>query len=102
MTKAPRKSRRKSKPQRESPRRSLENAMALSDKKKHQELAAEANRQQQKARGRKGKKGLVVYVDPPVTTAIRRLAAENGMTVQELCRYALNLLFMKHAVQTRA
>jgi len=46
---------------------------------------------------RVGRKGIVIYVEPEVATAIHRLAAsfENG-TVQTLGEHALRLLFAKY------
>lgn len=45
---------------------------------------------------RKNKKGLVLYVDPAVPVALRRLALDTGMSVQELAMEALNGLFRRH------
>ncbi len=46
-----------------------------------------------KPRTRQGKKGLVLYVEPEMTVAIRQLALANGTDVQALGRRALELLF---------
>lgn len=45
---------------------------------------------------RKNKKGLVLYVDPAVPVALRRLALDTGKSVQELGMEALNGLFRRH------
>lgn len=45
---------------------------------------------------RKDKKGLVLYVDPAVPVALRRLALDTGRSVQELGMEALNGLFRLH------
>jgi hypothetical protein len=46
-----------------------------------------------KPRTREGKKGLVLYVEPEITVAIRQLALAQGTDVQSLGREALTLLF---------
>lgn len=51
-------------------------------------------------RTRRDKKGLVLYVDPGVTVALRRLSLDTGASVQELGLNALNLLFEQHGVPT--
>lgn len=53
-----------------------------------------------KPRTRRDKKGLVLYVDPEVTVALRRLSLDTGSSVQALGIAALNLLFQHHGVQT--
>lgn len=45
---------------------------------------------------RRNKKGLVLYVDPAISIALRRLALDTGESVQELGLNALNLLFAAH------
>lgn len=49
-----------------------------------------------KAASRRNKKGLVLYVDPAVTIALRRLALDTGQSVQALGMTALNMLFERH------
>ncbi len=49
-----------------------------------------------KPKTRRNKKGLVLYVDPGVTIALRRLALDTGISVQTLGMAALNLLFKEH------
>jgi hypothetical protein len=49
-----------------------------------------------KPKTRRNKKGLVLYVDPAVTVALRRLALDTGTSVQSLGMTALNLLFAQH------
>ena len=44
---------------------------------------------------RTGRKGFVLYFDPPVAAAIRRLASEYDATNQELGEWAFKLLFEK-------
>ena len=44
---------------------------------------------------RTGRKGIVLYFDQPVATAIRRLASEYDATNQELGEWAFKLLFEK-------
>ena len=46
-----------------------------------------------KPKTRAGKKGLVLYVLPEVTVALRKLAVENDSDVQSMGRRALELLF---------
>ncbi len=46
-----------------------------------------------KAKTREGKKGLVIYVDPEVTKALRKLAANNDTDQQTLALRGLELLF---------
>jgi hypothetical protein len=45
---------------------------------------------------RVGKKGLVLYVLPEITRALRKLAAENDTDVQSMGRRALELLFAEY------
>lgn len=45
---------------------------------------------------RQGKKGLVLYVDPEVTLALRLLALEHKSDVQKMGRQALELLFAEY------
>ncbi|MFV0298064.1 MAG: ribbon-helix-helix domain-containing protein [Hyphomicrobiaceae bacterium] len=52
-----------------------------------------AAKKKPKPRTREGKKGLVLYVLPEVTVALRKLALEQGSDVQTLGREALELLF---------
>lgn len=52
-----------------------------------------------KASTRVGKKGLVLYVDPDVTVALRRLAALNNTDQQTLGLRALELLFQEHGMR---
>lgn len=47
---------------------------------------------------RRNKKGLVLYVDPEVSLALRRLALDTGETVQSLGLRALALLFERHGI----
>jgi hypothetical protein len=47
---------------------------------------------------RRNKKGLVLYVDPAVTVALRRLALDRGTSVQALGLAALEMLFAAHGV----
>lgn len=74
-------------------------------------IVAKANRQQVQAataskspkpkpKSRANKKGLVLYVEPEVTVALRRLALDTGLSVQVLGMDGLNLLFEKHGVAT--
>lgn len=49
-----------------------------------------------KPKTRRNKKGLVLYVDPAVTVALRRLSLDTGVSVQTLGMAALNLLFRQH------
>lgn len=76
-------------------------------------IVAKANRRQAqsspeqkpskaKPKTRINKKGLVLYVEPEVTIALRRLALDTGSSVQALGAEALDLLFAKHGVATRA
>jgi hypothetical protein len=44
---------------------------------------------------RTGRKGFVLYFDPPVASAIRRLASEYDATNQDLGEWAFRLLFEK-------
>jgi hypothetical protein len=62
-----------------------------------QAVKVKAKRQRKPARTRVGRKGIVIYVDPEVATALHRLAAafENG-TVQRLGEHAFRLLFAKY------
>ena len=52
-----------------------------------------------KASTRVGKKGLVLYVDPEVTKALRRLAALNNTDQQTLGLRGLELLFQEHGLR---
>ncbi len=52
-----------------------------------------------KASTRVGKKGLVLYVDPEVTKALRRLAALNNTDQQTLGLRGLELLFKEHGMR---
>lgn len=56
---------------------------------------ARASRSQPKpkAKTREGKKGLVIYVDPEVTRALRKLAANHDTDQQTLALRGLELLF---------
>ena len=47
---------------------------------------------------RLNKKGLIFYVDPKVTRALRRLALDTERSVQELGMTALNMLFRSHGL----
>jgi hypothetical protein len=47
-------------------------------------------------RSRAGKKGLVLYVDPQVPLALKRIALDTGESVQVLAMRALNMLFERH------
>lgn len=47
---------------------------------------------------RRGKKGLVVYVDKTLPAQLRRLSGLTGLSVQELALTALNMLFEKHGM----
>ena len=49
-----------------------------------------------KPKTRAGKKGLVLYVLPEVTLALRKLALEQGSDVQQLGWRALELLFAEY------
>ena len=49
-----------------------------------------------KPKTRAGKKGLVLYVLPEVTVALRKLALENGSDVQSMGWRALELLFAEY------
>ena len=51
---------------------------------------------------RRDKKGLVLYVEPAVTVALRRLSLDTGASVQALGMLALNLLFRQHGQPTFA
>jgi hypothetical protein len=51
---------------------------------------------------RRDKKGLVLYVEPAVTVALRRLSLDTGASVQALGMMALNLLFRQHGQPTFA
>jgi hypothetical protein len=53
-----------------------------------------------KPKTRRDKKGLVLYVDPAVTVALRRLSLDTGASVQDLGMIALNLLFREHGQPT--
>lgn len=55
-----------------------------------------------KPRTRRDKKGLVLYVEPAVTVALRRLSLDTGASVQALGMMALNLLFRQHGEPTFA
>jgi hypothetical protein len=55
-----------------------------------------------KPKTRRDKKGLVLYVDPAVTVALRRLSLDTGASVQALGMIALNLLFTEHGQPTFA
>jgi hypothetical protein len=57
---------------------------------------AEGRPKTAKPRTRQDKKGLVLYVDPAVTVALRRLSLDTGVSVQALGMAALNLLFQQH------
>jgi hypothetical protein len=46
-----------------------------------------------RAKTREGKKGLVIYVDPEVTKALRKLAANHDTDQQTLALRGLELLF---------
>lgn len=72
-------------------------------------MSAKVNNEVSRAKGksaratprtRRDKKGLVLYVDPGVTVALRRLSLDTGASVQELGLDALNLLFKQHGVPT--
>jgi hypothetical protein len=47
-------------------------------------------------RSRAGKKGLVLYVDPQVPLALKRIALDTGVSVQVLAMRALNMLLERH------
>ncbi len=51
-----------------------------------------------KAKTREGKKGLVIYVDPEVTKALRRLAANHDTDQQTLALRGLELLFEEYGM----
>ena len=53
-----------------------------------------------KPKTRRDKKGLVLYVEPAVTVALRRLSLDTGASVQALGMIALNLLFRQHGQPT--
>jgi hypothetical protein len=59
-------------------------------------------RSKPKPKTRRDKKGLVLYVDPAVTVALRRLSLDTGASVQALGMIALNLLFTEHGQPTFA
>jgi hypothetical protein len=49
---------------------------------------------------RADKKGLVLYLPPPVVVELRRLSLDTGKPVQTLGQMALNLLFTKYDRKT--
>ncbi len=51
-----------------------------------------------KPKTRAGKKGLVLYVLPEVTLALRKLALEHGSDVQKMGCRALELLFAEYKI----
>lgn len=51
-----------------------------------------------KPRTREGKKGLVIYVDPEVTVALRKLAANHDTDQQTLALKGLELLFKEYGM----
>ena len=55
-----------------------------------------------KPRTRRDKKRLVLYVEPAVTVALRRLSLDTGASVQVLGMIALNLLFRQQGQPTFA
>jgi hypothetical protein len=59
-------------------------------------------RRKPKPKTRRDKKGLVLYVEPAVTVALRRLSLDTGASVQALGMMALNLLFRQHGQPTFA
>jgi hypothetical protein len=66
----------------------------------HAQIAAV--RRKPKPKTRRNKKGLVLYVEPAVTVALRRLSLDTGASVQALGMMALNLLFSEHGQPTFA
>lgn len=55
--------------------------------------AARPKPKKQKVSTREGKKGLVLYVSPEVTVALRKLALDQRSDVQRMGHLALQLLF---------
>lgn len=72
-------------------------AAALNDQVTHDAIAKP---QKTQPATRRNKKGLVLYVDPEVGLALRRLALDTGETVQSLGLRALALLFERHGIAT--
>jgi hypothetical protein len=48
------------------------------------------------ARSRRGKKGIVIYVDPVVAKMLRRIALDHDTTIQALGEDAINRLLERH------
>ena len=51
------------------------------------------------APSRRGKKGIIVYVDPTVAKRLRQLALDNNSSVQKLGEEALNMLLERYGQQ---
>jgi hypothetical protein len=93
-----------SKPQQSSKKqRGLARASAAMDEAAREEEAAQARSKPRKDKAKKpkpstraGKKGLVLYVQPEVTLALRKLALDNNSDVQRMGRRALELLFASY------
>lgn len=62
----------------------------------HNVSAAKSKPQSAKPKSREGKKGLVLYVPPEVTLALRKLALEHNSDVQRMGWQALELLFAEY------
>jgi len=60
-----------------------------------QVLQAVGSRKRKPPATRAGRKGIVIYVEPEVAAAFRRLASDLGTTVQALGATALDLAFDK-------
>lgn len=91
---APRRTRAKVAPSPEGPLTRL--AAVLNDQVTHEASARPAKKL---PATRRNKKGLVLYVAPEVSRALRRLSLDTGESVQSLGLRALDLLFAQHGVR---
>lgn len=78
--------------------KSMASAVAIAKSQADVDEAAAAKAPKPKPKTRQGKRGLVLYVDPKVTVALRKLALDEGKSVQQLGMDALTLLFEQHSV----
>jgi hypothetical protein len=84
-------------------RRGLATASSAMGEAAREEEAQQAKSRPRKAKAAKpqpstrvGKKGLVLYVKPEITLALRRLALDNNSDVQRMGHRALELLFAEY------
>ena len=84
-------------------RRGLATASAAMREAAKEEAAAETHSKARRSKAKKpkprtraGKKGLVLYIQPEVSLALRRLALDHNSDVQQMGRRALELLFAEY------